>query len=102
MIVTVVTIKVKPEFVELFIKATMENHRSSILEEGNLRFDFLQSKDQPEQFTLYEAYESETAAAAHKLTRHYLKWREEVADWMSEPRVGIAHSVLAPIEKKSW
>ncbi len=102
MIVTVVSIKVKKAHIDGFIEATLENHRHSIKEEGNLRFDVLQSKEHPDCFTLYEAYASEAAAAAHKNTAHYLKWKEQVADWMAEPRVGVAHSVLAPLGKENW
>ena len=102
MIVTIVSVKVKPEFLEAFMEASLENHRNSIQEAGNLRFDILQNKENPEQFTLYEAYESEEAAAHHKTTAHYAIWRDTVADWMAEPRVGVAHSVLAPADKKGW
>ena len=102
MIVTVVNVFVKPENIEQFIKATVENHRHSIQEKGNLRFDVLQHRDDPSSFTLYEAYESDEAAAAHKKTAHYLTWREAVEPWMAKPREGIAHNVLAPLEKSKW
>ena len=39
MIVTCVTIYVKEPFIPNFIEATLDNHRNSIKEEGNLRFD---------------------------------------------------------------
>ncbi|MFA5322647.1 MAG: antibiotic biosynthesis monooxygenase [Smithella sp.] len=102
MIVTVVNILVKPENIDQFIEATMENHRHSIKEEGNLRFDVLQHRDNPAAFTLYEAYESDETAVAHKTTDHYWKWRETVAPWMAGPREGIAHHVLAPLDKFLW
>lgn len=102
MIVTIVEIYVKQDRIEEFIQATLENHRNSIKEEGNLRFDVLQSIDDPSRFTLYEAYESEEAAKAHKNTPHYLKWRETVEDFMAQPRKGIPHKVIAPTEKSLW
>jgi len=102
MIVTVVHIVVKPEAIEPFIEATLENHRQSVREPGNLRFDILQHRDDPSAFTLYEAYASDGAAAAHKQTAHYLKWRETVEPWMAKPRQGIAHDVLAPREAAAW
>jgi len=43
MIVTCVYVWVKTENVEEFIQASLENHRYSIQEPGNLRFDVLQS-----------------------------------------------------------
>ena len=102
MIVTVVNIVVKPENIDQFIEATIENHQHSIKEQGNLRFDLLQHRDNPAVFTLYEAYESDETAAAHKNTAHYLKWRETVEPWMARPREGFAHNVLAPKDLSAW
>jgi (4S)-4-hydroxy-5-phosphonooxypentane-2,3-dione isomerase len=102
MIVTVVNVLVNQENINRFIEATMENHQNSIKEKGNLRFDVLQHRDNPMAFTLYEAYESDEAAAAHKKTAHYLKWRETVEPWMAKPREGIAHNILAPLDKSLW
>ncbi|AZN43323.1 antibiotic biosynthesis monooxygenase [Paenibacillus albus] len=102
MIVTVVNVFVLQEHIEAFIEATLDNHRGSVQEEGNLRFDILQHKDDPSAFTFYEAYESEEAAAKHKETSHYLKWRDTVAPWMAKPRVGTPHRVIAPAEASQW
>ena len=102
MIVTTVEVYVKEEHIEDFKKATVENHNASIREAGNLRFDVLQSIDDPARFKLYEVYETEKAAAEHKNTPHYLKWRERVEDWMAKPRKGIAHQVVAPEERERW
>jgi autoinducer 2-degrading protein len=93
---------VKPEHVKEFIEATRANHFESVKEPGNLRFDILQQTGDPTRFTLYEAYESEEAAMAHKETKHYLSWRETVAGWMASPREGIKHLVIEPTEKKNW
>jgi autoinducer 2-degrading protein len=96
MYITIVHIKVLPDFIDLFIKASTENHLESVKEPGNLRFDLLRSDDNPARFVLYEAYENESAAAAHKETAHYLKWREKVAPWMAVPREGIRYTGLQP------
>jgi autoinducer 2-degrading protein len=102
MIVTLVHVWVKENFVEEFIKVTIENHIQSVKESGNLRFDILQDAENPAKFVLYEAYESEAAAAAHKETNHYLKWRNTVADWMMQPRQGVRHNIIYPIDARSW
>lgn len=102
MIVTAVTVYVKKEYIHDFIEATLENHKFSIKEPGNLRFDVLQCTDDATRFMLYEAYESEEASKLHKETAHYLKWRNTVADWMARPREGVPHSVLAPVDKILW
>ena len=96
MIVTCVHVWVKPEHIEDFIKATKINHENSIKEPQNMRFDVLQDQGDPSKFILYEAYQSDEGAAAHKQTEHYLTWRDTVAPWMAEPRKGIPYSVIAP------
>jgi|SRR5690554_5044232 len=102
MLVYVVEVQVKEDRLEDFKEATIENHRNTIQEPGNFRFDVLQSKDNSCRFTLYEVYESEEAVAAHKETPHYLKWRETVADWMAAPRKGIKHEVIVPQGEGEW
>lgn len=96
MIVTCVHVCVKPEHVRDFIEASKLNHAGSIAEPGNLRFDVLQSKEDPTRFLLYEAYESDEAAAEHKKTAHYLTWRNAVEPWMAKPREGIPYNGIAP------
>lgn len=96
MIVNIVTIYVRSDFLEDFIKATAKNHYHSIRESGNIRFDVLQGDDDPTRFILYEAYHTEEAVIAHKKTDHYLEWRETVKDWMAKPRVGLTYRMLYP------
>jgi autoinducer 2-degrading protein len=93
--VTLVNVHVKPENVQDFIDASLANARESVKEAGNLRFDVLQSPEDPTRFILYEAYDSPESAAAHKDTPHYQKWRATVADWMAEPRVGVPYVGLS-------
>jgi len=102
MIVTCVHIRVKNDLIDPFINATIENHRESVREPGNLRFDFVQQADDLCQFMLYEAYESEQAASEHKLTPHYIVWRETVADYMAEPRKGIKYKIIEPDDRSQW
>lgn len=94
--VTLVRVRVKPDHIESFINETRANHAASLREAGCLRFDVLQSPDDPARFVLYEAYRSAADAAAHKETLHYLSWRERVAPWMAEPRQGIRYNGLFP------
>lgn len=95
--VTLVHVHVKPEHVDDFIQASLANSAESVKEPGNLRFDVLQSSDDPSRFVLYEAYATAEDAAAHKQTEHYLTWRETVADWMAEPRQGVQYQGLNDI-----
>jgi len=102
MIVTCVYICVKTDYIDNFIRATTENHQQSVQEPGNLRFDLLCDAQDKQRFMIYEAYESEESAAAHKCTLHYLKWRDIVADWMEEPRTGVKYNIVAPLDKLEW
>ena len=102
MIVTCVTVYVKAAHIQDFIDASIPNHQGSVKEPGNLRFDILQSVDDPTRFLLYEAYASKDDAAAHKQTDHYLKWRDTVADLMAKPREGVKHRVICPMEQEAW
>lgn len=86
--VTLVHVRVKPEYIDSFVAATRANHEASVSEPGNRRFDVLQAPDDPTRFILYEAYASAADAAAHKGTAHYLAWREAVGGMMEEPRRG--------------
>lgn len=94
--VTIVNVHVKSSHLDDFIEATRTNHEHSVQEPGNLRFDILQSPEEPSHFVLYEAYATPEDATAHKKTPHYLHWRETVADWMAEPRVGVPYTGLFP------
>lgn len=100
--VTLVQVHVKQDHIDNFIAATAANHAASIEETGNLRFDVLQQADDPQYFVLYEAYVNGDAAAAHKQTRHYLAWRETVADWMTSPRTGMLHTAHYPQDIGQW
>ena len=102
MFVSCVTVHVIKEKVADFIEATRKNHEGSLREPGNLRFDVLQSTADPTRFLLYEAYESEEAAAAHKKTPHYLAWKAAVDPLMAKPREGVPHRVVFPADRKRW
>jgi autoinducer 2-degrading protein len=94
MYVVAVTVFVKPEAVDSFIQATLENARHTRTEPGNVRFDVLQAEDDPARFLLCEAYHSKEDFVAHQQTAHYLRWKETVAPAMAQPRQGIKHHSL--------
>ncbi|MBM4043109.1 MAG: antibiotic biosynthesis monooxygenase, partial [Planctomycetes bacterium] len=56
MVVTCVHVRVREGCAGEFAELTAKNHERSVLEPGNLRFDVLQSRDEPARFMLYEAY----------------------------------------------
>jgi (4S)-4-hydroxy-5-phosphonooxypentane-2,3-dione isomerase len=91
-----VHVKVKPEFINAFREASIENARNSIQEPGIARFDVIQELDNPTNFVLVEEYKTKEASLAHKETAHYIKWRDTVADMMAEPRRSVKYAVHFP------
>jgi len=96
-----VHIHVKPDQVDAFQQASIENAQNSVREPGIMRFDVLQQMDEPTRFILVEIYRAPEDQAKHRETTHYLKWRDTVADMMAEPRVGIKFHPVFP-EVAAW
>jgi (4S)-4-hydroxy-5-phosphonooxypentane-2,3-dione isomerase len=102
MYVVCVQVKVKPEHVDDFIRVTRANYDGTRgTEAGNVRWDFSQAEDDPTRFFIYEVYRTKADFPAHQQTEHYLKWKDTVADWMAEPRVGTKYINLYPSDE-SW
>lgn len=89
MLATIVLVDVVPGCEEAFAEITRYNHENSRKEPGNVRFDVLHDNKNPSHYVLYEVYRDADAAAAHKETEHYKKWRETVAPMMATPRQSI-------------
>lgn len=87
---------VRPEAVEVFREATIENARNSVQEPGVIRFECIQQSDDPARFLLVEIYRSPQAVADHKETAHYQLWRDTVASLMAEPRSSVKYSPVFP------
>ena len=96
MVILLVDIHVKPEHIEAFREATIENARHSALEPGVGRFDFIQQRDDATRFMLVEVYRDDAAMAAHKETAHYQAWAALVADHFAEPRTRRVLSNIYP------
>jgi quinol monooxygenase YgiN len=96
MLIVHVFVHVKPDRIEDFEAASIENARSSVREPGVARFDVIQQCDDPARFVLVEVYRSTEAANSHKETAHYAKWRDTVAEMMAEPRRGVKFSNIFP------
>jgi (4S)-4-hydroxy-5-phosphonooxypentane-2,3-dione isomerase len=101
MLIVHVHVHVKPECVEAFIAATLENARQSVQEPGIAAFDVVQQQEDKTRFVLVEAYRTAEAPAAHKATKHYAIWRDAVAPMMAEPRTSVKFSNLFP-EDQDW
>ncbi|MDY6877053.1 MAG: antibiotic biosynthesis monooxygenase [Chloroflexota bacterium] len=98
MFIVHVQVQVKPEFVQAFKEATLENGRNSVQESGVARFDVIQQLDDPTRFVLVEVYRTPEDPARHKETAHYQTWRETVAEMMAEPRSSVKYANVFPDE----
>ncbi len=98
MVVVHVHVRVKPEFVQEFIAATLINARASVKEPAIARFDFIQRQDDATRFVLTEVYRTPDGQAAHRATSHYATWRDAVEPMMAEPRASGKFSPLFPDE----
>jgi len=101
MLIVHVHVRVKPDSVADFRQATLENAHSSVQEPGIARFDVVQQQDDATRFVLIEVYRTTDAAAAHKETAHYAKWRDAVAPMMAEPRHSVKYSAVFP-DPRDW
>ncbi len=100
MYIVQVSVHVKPEYVDAFREAALENARNSVQEPGIARFDVLQQLDDPQRFTLIEVYRSPEGQARHRETAHYARWRDAVADMMAEPRSAVKYGNAFPGDEK--
>jgi (4S)-4-hydroxy-5-phosphonooxypentane-2,3-dione isomerase len=96
-----VDIAVIPDVLEGFLAATEENAIASRDERGIVRFDVLTDRADPAHVVLVEIYRDEEAAAAHKETGHYQRWRDIVAPMMARPRQASRYVNTSP-EDGDW
>ena len=95
MLIVHVHVHVKPDCVEAFRQASLDNARQSVQEPGIACFDVLQQQDDLTRFVLIEIYRSVEATTAHKATAHYAVWRDAVADMMAEPRTSVKFNAVS-------
>lgn len=96
--IVLVQVRVKPESVEAFRLATIENARHSVREPGIARFDVIQQADDPTRFVLVEVYRDREAPPRHRGTPHYAAWREAVEDMLAEARTKLEYTNVFPVD----
>lgn len=76
-------LRVREEFVERFRHRLLRHARISLdAEPGCHRFDIHQETNDPTLFLLIEIYANQTAFETHRVSPHYLQFREDVRDWV--------------------
>ena len=76
-----VSVHVRPDAIDAFTAATLDNARNS-----------MQEPDDPARFLLVECYRTHADQLAHRETAHYLRWRDAVAPLMAEPRAAVKYA----------
>lgn len=85
MVVKCATLYVGTAHADAFIAATKINQACSRQESGVIAFDFFHHQSNPEQYLLYEVYNTQEAVVAHTETDHYKTWISTVRDWFVKP-----------------
>ncbi len=96
MLILHVHVHVKPEHIEAFHRATVQNAAASVEEPGVARFDVMQQADDPTRFVLVEVYRNLDATVKHKQTSHYHTWAATVTDLLAEPRTRVSYHNVFP------
>ncbi|HVJ48433.1 putative quinol monooxygenase [Desulfitobacterium sp.] len=95
MLIVHVFFHVKPEQVEEFKKASMENAQDSIKETGVISFDVLQQQDDSSRLLFVEIYRAPHDQSKHRETEHYKKWRQSIEDMLAEPYTAIKYNNIS-------
>ena len=90
MFVLAVSIRIKPENVDAFMKRALENAQHARKEPGCRQFDVLVDPKDKTRVMLYEVYNDESAFDAHQQTPHFKKY------------VAEAVPLLASRERQVW
>ena len=99
----IVSVHVKPERNEEFLRAIEEDGRGSREDEpGCLRFDVLQDKSDQHHYFFYEVYRDEAAVEAHRAAPHYQVWAAAVQAGVLARPAEVTHcSTLFPRDE-AW
>ena len=94
-----VTLKIKPERRDEFIKEMLLNAKGANENEpGCLRFDVVQDLQDPNTLHLYEVYKDEAAFTDHQNAPPYKRFSEVAGEWRDGPSVLNVGSNIYPID----
>ncbi|MHB1005644.1 MAG: putative quinol monooxygenase [Chloroflexota bacterium] len=97
--VVIVQVHIQPNHREQFLASMLDDARGSVNDEpGCLRFDVIQDNSDPNKIYLYEAYRDDAAFEAHRQAPHYLKWKETVKDWYTQPNIAFHGRNIFPAD----
>lgn len=95
MISLIVTVEVDPARVDEFITyITEEAADARTKEPGCRRFEVSRSVDKPNLFTLAEAYDDLAALEAHRLTPHFILFKERASNGLIVSKSSVCGEVI--------
>lgn len=101
MVIVKISVKIKPEMLEIFIGATNELGNLTRQEGGNLRYEVLQQENDPTRFVIQEIYKDDDAMNAHFNAPHFEAWRSAVAATFAEAGTSTRYQPMFP-SPSSW
>jgi quinol monooxygenase YgiN len=96
MLIVHVHVHVKPEAIEAFKQATLENARASVQEPGIARFDVIQDMQDPAHFILVDVYRDAESPASVMRCLFMFRWRDAVVNMMAAPRASEKFTNIYP------
>jgi quinol monooxygenase YgiN len=92
--VVTVAFRIRPQHVDAFLAAVVENARASTASEPACRqFDVCVAPDDPGSVFLYEVYDDRAAFAAHLGAKHFLDFDRRVAPWIESKTVRVLQRI---------
>ncbi len=84
---------IKPHCMEPFLNALHDVLPQSAAEEGLLRYEWLQSRSDPTQFTFVDLFRDEAAYQSHIATSHIARFAAAVMDYVASPPISEAYLI---------
>ena len=82
-LVNAIDLDIAPAEMEKFLAAIKENGAASVKEPGCRQFDIMVLASNPNHVFLYEVYDNEAAAQAHRNTDHFKKYQATTANMVT-------------------
>ena len=91
---------IKPEFIQAYKEAILEDARASVEEEGIIRFEVFQDSEDPSHFSLLEIYKDMAAREFHLQQPYFLKFKDTVVgqEMFARKGEGDQFEILFPEE----
>ena len=92
--VLAVTIRIKPDNVDAFMKGVLENARNARKEPGCRQFEVLVDPAERTKVMLFEVYDDEKAFEAHQQTPHFKKYLAEAVPLLASRERSVWRKAL--------